>query len=146
MHSREKAELEAAQKEVEMRSRHYEQVQASKIKQLKDELHTLHEQLETTQQLYAKVRDGRDLMREEMERMKSELDIYHKNLQDSITVEKGGARSRPESILSPTGEKNLFAAHDTKVEDGSLSAGKGAQEDSFNIDDIRREFEGFDEF
>lgn len=148
-HAQERAELERAHADAETRIRRADQVHASKVKQLKDELHTLHEQLETTQQLYGKVRDGRDMLREELGEMKAEMTLYHKNVQAGIkVVEKGPMSGSPRgyggspSAGSSSSPKKGDDDDDSKVD----SPNSGKSEDSFTIDDIRAEFEGFDGF
>ena len=140
-HESERAELERAHAEAEERIRRADQVHANRVKQLKDELHTLHEQLETTQQLYGKVRDGRDMLREELGEMKAEMSLYHKSVQAGIkVVEKGPSSSSASSSESRPARGD--GEDDSKVD----SPNSGKSEDSFTIDEIRAEFEGFDGF
>ena len=105
------------------------------------ELHTLHEQLETTQQLYGKVRDGRDMLREELGEMKAEMSLYHKSVQAGIKVVEKGPSSSSAS-LSESRPARGDGEDDSKVD----SPNSGKSEDSFTIDEIRAEFEGFDGF
>ena len=72
--------------------------------------------------------------------MKSELSLYHKNIQAGISVEKG-----PSSLENYEGSNeghNISTPDDDKGD----SPNSGGSNGSFSIDDIRAEFEGFDGF
>ena len=96
-----------------------------------------HEQLETTQQLYGKVVEARDMMREENKELKAEMAAYHQNLQDNIKVD--GASSTF-TVSSPNVSPAKGTESDKKVD--SPASGSG-EDGSFSIEDIRAEFEGF---
>ena len=78
--------LEKAAHAAHARVRDTETRSTGAIKQMKDELHKLHEQLDTTRDLYTKVRDARDQMRDDNQNLKLEMETFQKNLSQNMRV------------------------------------------------------------